>query len=337
MKELFPGVYQINIALKDFGPGAVNLYLIHDHSGLTLIDTGWDIPESVESLRTQLAETGFLFADIKTVLLTHCHTDHLGMINRLKSENQAKIYLHHKESEIIQVRYTAQNDYWKKTDEFLVSHGIPMEELSAINNPLPELVSLTPPDVWLEGGEKIPVGDYNLQVINTPGHSPGHTAYYEPRHKFIFSGDVLLPTIATNAATHIQHMINPLQQYLETLKRLNALDISMVLPGHEYPFSAYRRRIAELVAHHHARSRSIQQVFQAHTEKMDAFQVARRIGWTTRTKTVQWEQLKPWDKRLAMMQSVAHLELLVFDQKLIKLCINGKIYYQPFHGTGTSG
>ncbi|HSW57764.1 MAG TPA: MBL fold metallo-hydrolase [Dehalococcoidales bacterium] len=327
MKELYPGVFQIKIGLQGFGPGAVNLYVIQDGSHLTLIDTGWDLPESIGHLQEQLAEKGFALQDIQRVLVTHCHSDHLGLINRLHEENRAQIYLHQKEQDIISARYNPRNDYWPNTDLFLMTHGIPSAELALIEDPLPQIQYLAEPDVWLKGDEVISVGEYKLKAVNTPGHSPGHTAYYEPYHKFLFSGDILLPTISTNAATHVQHMVNPLQQYLDTLQRLNELDVSSVLPGHEYPFSGHRQRITELVDHHNARSQAVQQIFQGHFELMNAYQVARLLEWTTRNRKLTWEQLKPWDKRLAMMQSVAHLELLVFSQKLLRLSQNGKIFY----------
>jgi glyoxylase-like metal-dependent hydrolase (beta-lactamase superfamily II) len=328
MQELYPGIFQINITLKGFSPGSVNLYVFQDQSHLTLIDTGWDLPEAVEFLQFQLGEAGLHFKDIKKVLVTHCHSDHLGMINRLKKLNGAEFYLHHRELEIVKVRYSPHSDYWQKTDQFLFTHGLPPHELPSVGYPLPEISELTPPDVWLQGGELIPVGDYTLQVINTPGHSPGHVAYYEPHRKLIFSGDTLLPTIATNAATHIQHMINPLRQYLDSLKFLNELDISMVMPGHEYPFSGHRERISELFEHHRLRSESIQHVFQNNPQKTNAYQVAQLITWSHKAKTVSWDQLSTLDKRFAMMQSVAHLEMLAFSEKLIRLSQNGKMYYQ---------
>lgn len=328
MYEVFPGIYHINITLKGFSPGSVNLYLFRDGAQITIIDTGWDLPASVESLQSRMTEAGLHLEDIKKVLLTHCHSDHLGMINRLKNQNGAQIFLHQRELEIIPFRYNSQNDYWQKTDQFLYSHGLPPEELPSLGYPLPEIGALITPDVWLHGGELIPVGNYTLEVINTPGHSPGHVAYYEPSRKLIFSGDTLLPTIITNAATHVQHMVNPLQQYLDSLKRINEMDISMVMPGHEYPFSSYHERISDLYEHHRQRSEAVHVIVQNEPAQVNAYQVAQQISWSPKNKTITWNQLSTWDKRFAMMQSIAHLEFLVFDRKLIRLSQNDKMYYQ---------
>jgi glyoxylase-like metal-dependent hydrolase (beta-lactamase superfamily II) len=328
MQELFPGIYQVNITLKGFSPGSVNLYVWRDRGKLTLIDTGWDLPAAVESLQSQLAEAGMRLEDIHQVLVTHCHSDHLGMINRLKKENGARIYLHKNDLDIIRARYNGRYDYWQNTDQFLYTHGLPPSELPSLGYPLPEIGDLVDPDVWLEGDEVIPVGDYRLRVINTPGHSPGHVAYYEPEQHWAFVGDTLLPTIATNAATHIQHMVNPLQQYLDSLRRLDDLDIALVCPGHEYPFADYHRRIAELVEHHNLRSAAVQTQFSPLAPSLSAYAVARRIAWSPKNKAITWEQLSTWDKRFAMMQSIAHLEFLVFEKVLLRSTQNGKISYQ---------
>jgi glyoxylase-like metal-dependent hydrolase (beta-lactamase superfamily II) len=328
MPELYPGIYQVTLTLKGFSPGSVNLYLLRNQSGLAIIDTGWDLPTAVESLQDQLRGMGWKYSDINTVLITHCHSDHLGMVNRLKRENQAAVYLQRHEMELINMRYTTRNDYWQKTDEYLYRHGLPPAEMPALGYPLPQITELVPPDVWLDGGETIRVGDFVLQVINTPGHSPGHVAYYEPRLKLLFSGDTVLPTIATNAATHIQIMTNPLQQYLDSLQTLLEMDIAMVLPGHQYPFSDYRGRIAELIERHYQRSESVQAIFRQNRGPSNAYDIAGRITWSQKVAMVNWSQLSTWDKRLAMQQSVAHLEFLVFAHKLSRISQNDKIYYQ---------
>lgn len=328
MKELFPGVYQVNITLKGFSPNSVNLYVWRDHDSLTLIDTGWDLPAAIESLQSQLAEAGMRMEEIQKVLITHCHSDHLGMINRLKQENGARIYLHKNDRDIIRVRYNGRQDYWPNTDRFLYTHGLPPAELPSLGYPLPEIGPLVEPDVWMEGGEVILVGDYHLKTINTPGHSPGHVTFYEPEKHWAFVGDTLLPTIATNAATHIQHMINPLRQYLDSLHTLDALEIAIVCPGHEYTFTDYHRRIAELIEHHQSRSEAVMNLFSPATSELSAYTVACRIAWSPKNKAITWEQLSTWDKRFAMMQSIAHLEFLTFEQKLLRSSQSDKIYYK---------
>ena len=216
MKEILPGIYQITLTLSGFNPGSINVYLIRDNNKYTIVDTGWDSPPSVQALETQLAEQSICFTDIDRVVITHCHIDHLGMIGRFKQSHNAKIYLHEAEIPLIKVRFRDGDQFIPMTDKFLKSHGVPEEELTPPEVQIPNILHLAEPDILLKGGERIHIGEYDFTVIDTPGHTPGHISLFERGKKFLLSGDVLLPTIATNAALHIQHTQNPLQKYISS-------------------------------------------------------------------------------------------------------------------------
>ena len=325
VKEFLPGIYQITLTLSGFSPGSINVYLIRDYSGYCLIDTGWDIPPSVQSLQEQLAEINVRFPDIHSVIITHCHLDHLGMISRFKDSHHATIYLHKNEMELIKVRFSNGDQFIPLTDQFLKKHGVPEYELTPPEIKIPE-VNLTQPDVLLKGGEKITIGNYRLKVLHTPGHTPGHISLYEETKKLLFSGDVLLPTIATNAALHVQHFPNPLSQYLNSLRLLRNLDIEWVLPGHEYIFNNHRARIDELIAHHHQKSNEILRILNDGKPRT-AFEVARELLWSPRTKALSWDNLSGWDKRFAVLQTIAHLEEMNASGIIEKYSHNNKYYY----------
>ena len=308
MKEIFPGIYQLTITLKGFSPGSINAYLLRDGDSCALIDTGWNVPASVESLDAQLKEAGFRSADVKRIFITHCHSDHLGMIGRFKELNNALMYIHRNELDLIRVRYNAENNYWPNTDLFLKTHGMPDSDLYPVDFHVPNMGELTPPDILLSGGEELSVGEYTLKVINTPGHPPGHVSYYEPRNKLLFSGDVLLPTIVTNAAGHVQHMVNPLQQYLNSLNILKSLDVEFVLPGHEYIFPHHRRRIEEIETAYRQKKDSVLKVLESNRQPCTAYDVARVLLWTPRLRSGHLAELNGHDKRFAVLQTIALLE-----------------------------
>jgi glyoxylase-like metal-dependent hydrolase (beta-lactamase superfamily II) len=327
MKEVLPGIYQITLTLSGFNPDSVNTYLIKTPNGYTMIDTGWDSPPAVQSLEEQLALIRARIPDIRQVILTHCHIDHLGMISRFRKSHGAKINLHEKEIDLIKVRFTDRDNFLPMTDKFLQSHGFPVTELTPpeIQFPLPEGLVDMKPDVLLKGGEEIPVGPYKLRVINTPGHTPGHIALYEPDHRFLFSGDILLPTIATNAALHVQLIQDPLQKYLDSLLILKDLDIDKVLPGHEYVFSGHKKRIEELFRLHRDKSSEILRDF-TDDQPRTAFQISQNLAISRRTGMSNWHKLSGWDKRFAVLLTIAHLEALRSNQKL-KMDISQDIHY----------
>lgn len=332
MNEVLPGIYQITLSLPDFSPDSVNIYLIKAGSGYAIIDTGWDSPLSFQSLENQLAEIGARFTDIKQIIITHCHIDHLGMIVRFKQSHPNTLYIPRREIPLIKIRFTGGDQYLPMTDKFLQSHGTPAAELNPpdVMLPVPDNLALTQPDILLEGGEEIVTGDYTLKVINTPGHTPGHIALYEPRKKLLFSGDVLLPTIATNAAVNVQHTPFPLQQYLDSLNKLKELDIETVLPGHEYPFTNHRKRIDELFRHHERKSKEIRQAIAGGQSKT-AYDVSKILSCSPKTGIDHWPELSGWEKRFAILQSIAHLESLRFKGEANLEIREGINYYRLIH------
>jgi len=330
MKEILPGIYLVPMTLSGFTPDSVNMYVIKTSEGLTCIDTGWDSPPAVESLQNQLRKIGTDLSDIKSVLITHGHIDHMGMVPRLKDTYGTKFYLPASEVNLIKARFTDIDNFVPMTDAFLKTHGVPASELipPEIQFPIPSNLATTKPDVLLQNGDRIKIGEYNLEVIDVPGHTPGHIAYYEPARKFIFSGDMLLPTIATNAAFHVQLLDNPLKLYLDSLAALKVLDIDLVLPGHEYVFSEPRKRIDELIRDQEKKTGVIRRMFDDGEDKT-AFDVSQLLARSTRTGHSRWPKMLGWERRFAVLQSVAHLEFLEYNGELSLEKRNGINFFHP--------
>jgi glyoxylase-like metal-dependent hydrolase (beta-lactamase superfamily II) len=143
------------------GPIQTNCYLIGCPETLegAVIDPGWDAP-------TILAEAEAAGLTIKYVLNTHAHWDHVSANADLLEATNAELAVHPNDLTLLRARGGA--DFW----------GIPVK-------PSPD------PDVELAEGQRIPVGKLELQVLFTPGHTPGHVSFYEAGAGVVFDGDVL--------------------------------------------------------------------------------------------------------------------------------------------------
>ncbi|NVJ68818.1 MAG: MBL fold metallo-hydrolase [Alphaproteobacteria bacterium] len=115
-----------------------------------------------------LAAAKQLGVQITKTLLTHGHLDHAGGAKDIKEKLGLPIVGPHKDDK-----------FW-----------LDQIEEHAANYNMPGL-RCCEPDEWLNDGDEVTVGNVTLQVLHTPGHTPGHVVFYEPTHKVAFVGDVL--------------------------------------------------------------------------------------------------------------------------------------------------
>lgn len=331
MTEVVPGIERLKITLPqaDIFLGYVNAYLIQGEGGYTLIDTGWGTPEAFDSFKSQLDERGIGFKQISQIVATHIHPDHYGLSGKIKQLSGAKVMLHRLETSLVDNRYINMETLLKRLAEWLHVNGVPDETLPKLQTAslrAVEFVSPATPDVILSGGEIISAGAFNFKVLWTPGHTPGHICLYEPNRKLLFSGDHVLPTITPNIGRHPQSGDNPLGDYINSLKALKPLDVDLVLPGHEEPFRGLQKRIDEIIHHHEQRNSEILQTIKV--EPKTGYEVATKITWLKDTTGgVGWQELSFWDKRLAVMETLSHLEAMRVDGRVNKATRDGIIYY----------
>jgi glyoxylase-like metal-dependent hydrolase (beta-lactamase superfamily II) len=329
MKEVIPGIFQLSLPLPNLTLDHINTYLIRGDSQCLLVDTGWNTPELFDSLKEQLAEIGVQFADISQIVVTHVHADHYGMAGRLKQLSPAKIALHQIEMDLIESRYIAMEALLGQLAEWLDVNGVPDALLPELGNASLEMVQFvvpTMPDIVLHGGETIALDSFNFQVLWTPGHSPGHICLYEPQRNVLISGDHVLPRITPNIGMNPQSGPNPLGDFLNSLQTVKKLGVDLVLPGHEQPFANLNRRIGQLVRHHRERNSQILRTLDAGPKT--AYQIARELTWGGDAGGMQWDSMDAWDKRMAVMETLAHLEEMRAEGRLDKFVRGENIHYQ---------
>ena len=328
MTEITPGIYWLRLptTMPQFNVEEVNAYLVEGDSGYLLVDAGWNTDYTLDSLQKQLAEIGITVGDISRIVITHVHPDHYGLAGRLKQMSGASLAFHEIEKGFIASRYVNMDALLEQTATWLGVNGVPPDELAGIRDAtlgLEQYIVPTQPDVALHGGEEISTGKFTFKVLWTPGHSRGHICLYEPDKRVLISGDHILPTITPNIGKHPQSGENTLGNYLDSLKDIRKLDIGLVLPGHETPFDKLRPRLDELIRHHQARNREILAAVKAHPKT--AYQIATEITWRV---TGNWQSMPPPHQRLAISETLSHLELMTINGRVDMLSRDGVVYYQ---------
>ena len=328
MSEITPGIHWIKmpIPVEESSLTHVNIYLIQGERGYLLVDSGWNTSQSFDTLQRNLAEIGADIKEISQILVTHVHPDHYGMAGRIRQLSGASLMLHEIERGFIEPRYIKMDELLRQTAEWLASNGVPPEETGDMRNAtvgLKDFVVPTMPDITLRGGETITTGIFTFRVLWTPGHSAGHVCLYEPERKILLAGDHILPTITPNIGLLPQSVENPLGDYLNSLNDIKQLDAEIVLPGHDEPFTGLVPRIEEIIRHHGERNGEILAAING--EPKTAYQISGHVTWGT---NATWHDLPLFHRRMAIFETLAHLELMTVNGKVTKDSRNGIIYYR---------
>lgn len=319
MDEILPNLFRLKIAIPS-PLEYLNSYLIRGKGRNILIDTGMNTDEVFEDLCEKLDQAGVQPQDLTDILCTHLHADHVGLVAKLKKVSQARIIFNKIEAGIYQIFVHDFDSYFRDLSALKKANGVPLEIIEEIKTAHPgfrEPLSrkdLSNPQLSLQGGEELSLGDYNFHAIWTPGHSPGHICLYEPKRRFLIGGDHILPTI-TPHVTQEDEGSNPLADYLNSLEIIEKLDLDFVLPGHEESFSNHRERIEELKEHHNHR-RVGEIITELRNQWLTAYQVASRISWDIDYPS--WDAFPVFQKWLAVSETLAHLRFLEDRNQVIK-------------------
>lgn len=231
---------------------SVNVHLIALDDGYLLIDSGVATEECFQVLESGLAERGVAWSDVRTLLLTHCHPDHIGLSWRILELTGARLIMHRADAAYLAELAHGNGVPWYA--EVMRIGGIPAELASGMEGALrgnrPAFRAHHPHQI-LEGGEALAVRGGTLEVIWTPGHTLGHVCLYSREDRILISGDHVLQKITPNISWHPRH--DMLATYLKSLDLLLPYDIDVVIPSHGTRFEDYRAVIRGTAAHHEER------------------------------------------------------------------------------------
>lgn len=318
IREVFPNIYINEIPLPNNPLKSLNSYILLSDKRNLIIDTGFNIKACMDAFMKGVEE---LKIDLKKtdLLLTHMHADHLGLADDLRKLG-CKVLISKKDGKLLNfLRASGHTRYEEMNNALGLDKDAFMMNNKEFGKNTTEVFEYCP----LVEGEVIEVGSYALEVVDVPGHTPGHIGLYERKNKLFLSGDHILNEITPNI-TFWGYEIDSLGNFIDSLKKIYEFDIDLVFPGHRSIIKDYRKRIEELITHHQERLNEISEILRE--GKKTPSQTAAKMHWDLSYDT--WEDFPGMQKWFASGEAMSHLEHLVFKGRAQRVKDNEAVYYE---------
>lgn len=321
-KEITDGVFWLRMPLGG-SLAWINIWLLRDNDGWTLVDTGMNNSKSQEAWK-QVIENVLEGKPIKRIIGTHMHPDHVGLVGWLNQFFDLKLYM--SRLEYFYCRMLAADTGRvapKEAIDFYTKAGWPQDALETYKSRFGNfgrMMSELPQSFYrLEEGNKIEIGNYVWEVIIGNGHSPEHVCLYQKELKLLISGDQILPKISSNISVFpTEPEANPMRNWLDSCQKLIDLipnDV-LVLPAHNEPFIGVHERLNNLILHHgNALDRISALAKDKDIETKDCFSLLFRRPITSDNIS------------MATGETIAHLNYLVQEGKILRELKNGLYCY----------
>jgi len=304
-----PGVTRVAFPVGLHGIDSVNVYVLADGAHATLVDCGvWraDLGDNgLAALTRGLDQAGYHLPDISRIIITHAHIDHYGLAGRLMELSGAELWMHAM-TDLDCEKYRHPDTAMARRRDMYADHGLPEPEVAVLGEGLrewlPYLHSVVEASKRLRGGEHIPIGGTDWEIIHTPGHSYGHICLWSQARQALLSGDHLLPGVTPPVTFERGFDADPLRSYLTSLQDIADRSPQWVLPGHGHPFPDALRRIEAISRNKTRRLQAVRQAIE--DEPCTITEIADRLF--TRT-------MLGFQRNFALSETLAHVAYLRFS------------------------
>jgi ribonuclease/clavin/mitogillin len=229
-----PSVQMIPLRTLGLPPSThTNAYLVGT-GPMYLIDPGPTEESEQRRLFDLLDEHAHAGRRLTAVVLSHHHPDHIGAASVCAERYQTPVWAHPATAE-------------KLKDRIIVTRMIHDGEHIDLG-------------ACPDGG-----GPWHLEAVHTPGHAPGHLAFYEPHYRLLFAGDM----VSTISSVVIAPPEGDLTVYLQSLERLRAYDCRLLLPSHGNVSARPGETLEYCIAHRVKREKQLLEALAAGPQTID--------------------------------------------------------------------
>ncbi len=316
-RYLGDGIHLIPVPLPFDRPPWVNTYAVEANGGLLLIDCGTDWDVGRRELTAGFDSLGLEESAVHTLVVSHLHPDHVGMSARLVREWGCRFVMHERASKLVE-RYNDTPGYSERAKVIASTHGVPQSLIkSTASYTRPDYMPpIDPPDHTVDEGHTIDLGGgRSLAVLHTPGHEPAHICLQDSATGIFFSGDHVLPRISP-VVMYDPDFGDVLGDYMKSLQRLVDMGIAITYPAHGTLVDNGAERAHQILLHHDRRL----------LDMSDLIRDSDSTAFDVMLKSFR-PNLDPMQARLALFETIAHLDHLDREGRIRRETRDGVIHY----------
>jgi glyoxylase-like metal-dependent hydrolase (beta-lactamase superfamily II) len=297
-----------------FAVGRVNCYLVEDDP-LTLVDTGPNSGTSLTALEAALGEHGRRVEELERIVITHQHFDHFGLLAILADRSGAEVCaLDRLASWLERFRDSTEADD-AFAEAIMKRHGIPEDMvmvLRALSRQFRAWGADASATTLLADGGTLGFAGRSWTIHHRPGHSPTDTVFHDERSGELIAGDHLIEHISSNPLLTrpldgSDERPKALVAYIASMKATQAMDVSVVLPGHGEAFGGHRELIDERLRMHDRRARKLLGLVAERPRT--AYELAQEL----------WGNVAVTQAYLTLSEVLGHMDLLLDDGRAVEV------------------
>src|SRR4051812_27831926 len=248
-----PGIWRLRLPLPWPGVPHCNAWAIASGDGVVLVDTGVFEPGSIGHLERALDQCGLRIEHVRLVVCTHAHTDHCGQAPIIAERAGCEVWMHPNSDHLFKQMDDPAANLERRVEIARLS-GVPEEPLRRFMEERERTGPLVAPGLTVDRdlvpGVEVHTDLGAWQVVYTPGHAPSHVCLHQPDRRVLLSGDHLLGRVSLHFEPAWPG--GGVQDFLDSLDRIEPLDARLALSGHGRPFTdiqghidANRKLVAE--------------------------------------------------------------------------------------------
>lgn len=319
MREVYHNIFMEKLLLPNNPLKYLNLFIIKGENRSMIVDCGFNMEETKERMLDIFKKHALDFGN--TILyLTHLHSDHVGLATFLQ-EKGVKVYISKFDGEMLNNPDAAWDMVYKKAMlQGLSEDNFKIEEHPGYKYAITDKLDYTEAIV----GDILNIGDYNFEIIDLSGHTPGMTGLYEKKHRLLFCGDHILQTITPNITFWGFEYGDSLGTYFKNLDKVYNMEIEHLFSSHRELVKDHRKRIDELKRHHEKRLDEVRKALTL-KECSTVRDVTKQMHWDIKSK--HFDEFPQSQKSFATGEAHAHLEHLRYMGEADYIQKDEKLYY----------